>query len=94
MHVLTYMCVLLQVCVEQRPFCLMNLTSNITMSTPLRSRDAFYIAAAKNVIVVVFGISINYINGSLVHTFFKHQVPWSKKKQVPWSTAACTVIQV
>ncbi|XP_049430887.1 odorant receptor 131-2-like [Epinephelus fuscoguttatus] len=39
-----------------------------------RYADSFSKAVTKNVIVVVLGISINYINASLIHTFCKHQV--------------------
>ncbi|XP_056462482.1 odorant receptor 131-2-like [Gadus chalcogrammus] len=61
--------------VERRPCCLMNLSSNnITVVTASRSREGVYIAAAKNVIVVALFVSINYINGTLVHTFSKHQI--------------------
>lgn len=37
-------------------------------------RDSSSTAVAKNVIVVALGITINYINGVLIHTFRKHQV--------------------
>ncbi|XP_063765922.1 odorant receptor 131-2-like [Eleginops maclovinus] len=37
-------------------------------------RDSLNVAIMKNVITVVFCISINYVNGTLVHTFRKHQV--------------------
>ncbi|XP_037535612.1 odorant receptor 131-2-like [Nematolebias whitei] len=36
--------------------------------------DQLIIAAAKNVIVLALGITINYINGMLILTFRKHQV--------------------
>ncbi|XP_070759439.1 odorant receptor 131-2-like [Enoplosus armatus] len=36
--------------------------------------DSFSKAVTKNVIVVVIGISINYINASLIHTFREHQI--------------------
>ncbi|XP_078028383.1 odorant receptor 131-2-like [Epinephelus lanceolatus] len=39
-----------------------------------RYADSFSKAVTKNVIVVALGISINYINASLIHTFCKHQV--------------------
>uniref|UniRef100_A0A8P4KSD9 G-protein coupled receptors family 1 profile domain-containing protein n=1 Tax=Dicentrarchus labrax TaxID=13489 RepID=A0A8P4KSD9_DICLA len=39
-----------------------------------RDPDSFSKAVAKNVIVVVLGISINYINANLIHTFTKHQI--------------------
>ncbi|XP_061074767.1 odorant receptor 131-2-like [Conger conger] len=34
----------------------------------------FEIAVTKNVIVVILCITINYINGTLVHTFFRHEI--------------------
>ncbi|XP_029990839.1 odorant receptor 131-2-like [Sphaeramia orbicularis] len=37
-------------------------------------RDSYSTAVAKNVIVMSLGFIINYINGSLVHTFRKHQI--------------------
>ncbi|KAM6980510.1 odorant receptor 134-1 [Aplochiton taeniatus] len=43
-------------------------------SSVVFARDTFSMAVTKNVIVVALCISINYINGSLVHTFSKHQV--------------------
>ncbi|TKS71860.1 Trace amine-associated receptor 1 [Collichthys lucidus] len=36
--------------------------------------DSFSKAVTKNVIVVVLGIFITYINASLIHTFSKHQI--------------------
>lgn len=50
----------------------MNFSS--TNVTVVHNRDSFNKAVTKNVIVVVLGISINYINATLVHTFNKHQV--------------------
>ncbi|KAM8917657.1 odorant receptor 134-1 [Spinachia spinachia] len=51
----------------------MNVSSaNVTLV--LQYRDSFSKALTKNVIVVVLGISINYINASLVRTFCKHQI--------------------
>ncbi|XP_029990875.1 odorant receptor 131-2-like [Sphaeramia orbicularis] len=44
------------------------------VSTTVIYRDSFESAVAKNVIVVTLGLIINYINGSLVHTFRKHQI--------------------
>ncbi|XP_071782502.1 odorant receptor 131-2-like [Centroberyx gerrardi] len=37
-------------------------------------RDTFIMAVSKNVIVVVLGISINYINATMIHTFNKQQI--------------------
>ncbi|XP_054473442.1 odorant receptor 131-2-like [Anoplopoma fimbria] len=54
----------------------MNLTpgeSNVTGGA-VSSRDAFVMAFGKNVIVVLFGITINYINATMVHTFNKHHI--------------------
>lgn len=49
-----------------------SLVGNITQPTILR--DSFSTAVAKNVIVVSLCISINYINGTLIHTFIKHEI--------------------
>ncbi|XP_071351576.1 odorant receptor 131-2-like [Trachinotus anak] len=52
----------------------MNLSSvNGTFTAAGRQRDTFAGAVTKNVIVTALCISINYINGTLVHTFRKHQ---------------------
>ena len=45
--------------------------SNITQT---KGRDLHVIAVTKNVFVVALYLSINYINGTLVHTFFKHEI--------------------
>ncbi|KAM3878469.1 odorant receptor 131-2-like [Diretmus argenteus] len=53
----------------------MNISSvggNVTL--PGNYRDTFTTAVTKNVIVVALCISITYINGTLVHTFRKHQI--------------------
>ncbi|XP_074508520.1 odorant receptor 131-2-like [Sebastes fasciatus] len=46
--------------------------SNVT--TGPTYRDSYTTAVAKNVIVLCLGLTINYINGTLIHTFRKHQV--------------------
>ncbi|XP_023125833.1 odorant receptor 131-2-like [Amphiprion ocellaris] len=51
----------------------MNLSS-VNVSTAGYQRDTFTTAVVKNVIVTVLCISINYINGTLLHTFRKHQI--------------------
>ena len=51
--------------------------SSANVTVVLQYRDSFTKAVIKNVIVVVLGISINYINASLIHTFSKHQVEYS-----------------
>ncbi|XP_061074764.1 odorant receptor 131-2-like [Conger conger] len=45
-----------------------------TSFSMLRVRDTFQIVVTKNIIVVILCISINYINGTLVHTFFRHEI--------------------
>ncbi|XP_051804048.1 odorant receptor 131-2-like [Acanthochromis polyacanthus] len=53
----------------------MNLSSvNASVSTAGYQRDTYTKAVVKNVIVTVLCISINYINGTLLHTFRKHQI--------------------
>ncbi|KAI9546668.1 hypothetical protein NQZ68_024566 [Dissostichus eleginoides] len=49
-------------------------TSSANVTVVLQYRDPISKAVAKNLIVVVIGISINYINAGLIHTFCKHQV--------------------
>ncbi|XP_053171616.1 odorant receptor 131-2-like [Scomber japonicus] len=51
----------------------MNVSSpNVTVV--IEYRDSFTKAVTKNVIVVVLGISINYINANLIQTFSKNQI--------------------
>ncbi|KAE8298857.1 hypothetical protein D5F01_LYC03366 [Larimichthys crocea] len=45
-------------------------------------RDTFTSAVTKNVIVTALCISINYINGTLVHTFRKHQMFTSNPRYI------------
>ncbi|KAM4612777.1 uncharacterized protein ACJ7VT_011006 [Polymixia lowei] len=55
--------------------CLMNISSGSSNVTAVvRYQDGFNAVVTKNVIVVALYLSINYINGTLVHTFNKHQV--------------------
>lgn len=46
----------------------------LNASSSLNYRDSPSAAVAKNVIVLALGFTINYINGTLIHTFRKHQV--------------------
>ncbi|XP_023254387.1 olfactory receptor 52E8-like [Seriola lalandi dorsalis] len=46
--------------------------NNVTMA--LNYRDTFVVAIGKNVAVVVLGITISYINATMVHTFNKHHI--------------------
>ncbi|KAG8007260.1 hypothetical protein GBF38_008498, partial [Nibea albiflora] len=48
--------------------------SSVNATGIVRYADSFSKAVTKNVIVVVLGISITYINASLIHTFSKHQI--------------------
>ncbi|KAA8577649.1 hypothetical protein FQN60_002504 [Etheostoma spectabile] len=50
------------------------IVSSVNVTVVLQYRDSFTKAVIKNVIVVVLGIFINYINAGLIHTFRKHQV--------------------
>ncbi|XP_070759434.1 odorant receptor 131-2-like [Enoplosus armatus] len=46
--------------------------SNVTMD--MNYRDTLVVAVGKNVTVIVLGITINYINATMVHTFNKHHI--------------------
>ncbi|KAE8298896.1 hypothetical protein D5F01_LYC03405 [Larimichthys crocea] len=48
----------------------------------VRYADSFSKAVTKNVIVVFIGISINYINASLIHTFSKHQILYTNPRYI------------
>ncbi|XP_035518062.1 odorant receptor 131-2-like [Morone saxatilis] len=48
--------------------------SSANMTVVIEYRDSFTKAVTKNVIVLVLGISINYINAGLIQTFRKHQI--------------------
>lgn len=48
--------------------------SSVNVTVVLQYRDSFPKAVTKNLIVVVLGISISYVNATLIHTFCKHQV--------------------
>lgn len=43
-------------------------------SMAIQYRDSLSKAVVKNVAVLAIGLSINYINASLMYTFCKHQV--------------------
>ncbi|XP_040060634.1 odorant receptor 131-2-like [Gasterosteus aculeatus] len=59
----------------------MNVSSaNVTLV--LQYRDSFSKALTKNVIVVVLGISINYINAGLIRTFCKHQIFYTNPRYI------------
>ncbi|XP_036425615.1 odorant receptor 131-2-like [Colossoma macropomum] len=48
--------------------------STYSNSSQTQGSDLYLIAVTRNVIVVALYFSINYINGTLVHTFFKHEI--------------------
>ncbi|XP_029358279.1 odorant receptor 131-2-like [Echeneis naucrates] len=59
----------------------MNVSSaNVTLV--IEYRDSFTKAVTKNVIVVVLGISINYINAGLIRTFGKHQIFYTNPRYI------------
>ncbi|XP_049430816.1 odorant receptor 131-2-like [Epinephelus fuscoguttatus] len=61
----------------------MNFSSlNGSSTTTVSQRDIFTTAVTKNVIVTALCISINYINGTLVHTFRKHQIFYTNPRYI------------
>uniref|UniRef100_A0A672FGD0 G-protein coupled receptors family 1 profile domain-containing protein n=1 Tax=Salarias fasciatus TaxID=181472 RepID=A0A672FGD0_SALFA len=52
----------------------MTSSSDANVSAVFHYRDTASSAVAKNVILLAIGVIINYINGTLVHTFRKHQI--------------------
>lgn len=44
------------------------------VSSLLSYRDTYTTSLVKNVIVLALGLTINYVNGALIHTIRKHQV--------------------
>ncbi|XP_030274883.1 odorant receptor 131-2-like [Sparus aurata] len=48
--------------------------SSANLTVVLQYQDSFTKPVTENVIVVVLGISINYINASLIHSFSKNQI--------------------
>nr|XP_057911808.1 odorant receptor 131-2-like [Doryrhamphus excisus] len=51
-------------------------------SVVVEYRDPFIKAVIKNVIVVAIGLSINYINIGLMHTFCKHQIFYTNPRYI------------
>ncbi|XP_044040098.1 odorant receptor 131-2-like [Siniperca chuatsi] len=56
--------------------------SSANVTVVLQDRDSFSKAVTKNVIVVVLGISINYINAGLIHTFCKYQIFYTNPRYI------------
>ncbi|XP_063765919.1 odorant receptor 131-2-like [Eleginops maclovinus] len=57
-------------------------TSSANVTVVIQYRDSFSKAVAKNLIVVMIGISINYINAGLIHTFCKHQIFYTNPRYI------------
>ncbi|KAF3855735.1 hypothetical protein F7725_016458 [Dissostichus mawsoni] len=57
-------------------------TSKVLCARDFVFRSSFAAAVYKNVIVTVLCIAINYINGTLIHTFRKHQIFYSNPRYV------------
>ncbi|XP_061584248.1 odorant receptor 131-2-like [Cololabis saira] len=57
-------------------------SSSYNLSSSLSFRDSPSTAVAKNVIVLALGLIINYINGTLVHTFRKHQIFYTNPRYI------------
>ncbi|XP_044040155.1 odorant receptor 131-2-like isoform X1 [Siniperca chuatsi] len=56
--------------------------SSANVTVVLQDRESFSKAVTKNVIVVVLGISINYINVGLIHTFCKYQIFYTNPRYI------------
>ncbi|TKS71862.1 Trace amine-associated receptor 1 [Collichthys lucidus] len=56
--------------------------SSVNATGIVRYADSFSKAVTKNVIVVFIGISINYINACLIHTFSKHQILYTNPRYI------------
>ncbi|XP_029907403.1 odorant receptor 131-2-like [Myripristis murdjan] len=52
----------------------MNFSSISNVTAVVRKPESFHTAVTKIVVTVALFISINYINGTLVHTFNRHQI--------------------
>ncbi|XP_061584252.1 odorant receptor 131-2-like [Cololabis saira] len=55
-------------------------SANVTLA--VRYQDSFSKAVIKNVVVVLLGIFINYINGGIIHTFSKHQIFYTNPRYI------------
>ncbi|KAM3620673.1 uncharacterized protein V6R79_000408 [Siganus canaliculatus] len=57
-------------------------TSSANLTGVVQYRDSFSKAVAKNLIVLVLGISINYINAVFIYTFCKHQIFYTNTRYI------------
>ncbi|XP_037108504.1 odorant receptor 131-2-like [Syngnathus acus] len=55
-------------------------------SVAIQYRDSLSKAVLKNVLVLAIGLSINYINASLMYTFCKHQIFYSNPRYILFFT--------
>uniref|UniRef100_A0A3Q2Q2F1 Olfactory receptor 52R1-like n=1 Tax=Fundulus heteroclitus TaxID=8078 RepID=A0A3Q2Q2F1_FUNHE len=55
---------------------------NLNVSSSLIYRDSPGTALVKNVIIVALGITIYYVNGTMIHTFRKHQIFYMNPRYV------------
>ncbi|XP_061584247.1 odorant receptor 131-2-like [Cololabis saira] len=67
---------------------------NFNVSSSLSIRDSPSTAVAKNVIVLALGLVINYINGTLVHTFRKHQIFYVNPRYILYIHLVLNMIQL
>ncbi|XP_056292782.1 odorant receptor 131-2-like [Pseudoliparis swirei] len=58
------------------------MNSSVNVTVVLDHRDSFSKAVIKNVIVVVLGLSINYINVALIYTFHNHQIFYTNPRYI------------
>ncbi|XP_037535831.1 odorant receptor 131-2-like [Nematolebias whitei] len=60
----------------------MNSSYISNVSSVLSNRDSPSTAMAKNIIILTLGLTINYINCALIHTFRKHQVFYTNPRYI------------
>ncbi|XP_056156928.1 odorant receptor 131-2-like [Lampris incognitus] len=60
----------------------MNYSSGGNVSMTVRYRDTFSTAVAKNVLVFTLSLIINYVNGTLLHIFKKHQILYMNPRYI------------
>uniref|UniRef100_A0A8C6LD21 Olfactory receptor 51B2-like n=1 Tax=Nothobranchius furzeri TaxID=105023 RepID=A0A8C6LD21_NOTFU len=60
----------------------MNSSVNVSVSSSLTYRGATETTVTRNVIVIALGLVINYINGTLLHTFRKHQIFYTNPRYI------------
>ncbi|XP_020792404.2 odorant receptor 131-2-like [Boleophthalmus pectinirostris] len=55
---------------------------SVNESTVVIYRDTFVSSVAKNVLLVSLGLTINFINGTLIHTYRKHQIFYTNPRYI------------